>query len=180
MTDPPRQEALTGWLREHLLGYMPTRAIHDASRLYEPDDLAGCVEDLAALADAGLIGDAPGSAGPLGHRWRVNVYVAMTVTVRLPVSGTEHDPDALVQTLRDVIDIPSAEIVYDRTPAQIRIGLRANGAGMFGALQAAQEILTVLYHSLRLDCASPADAELMALRAFLERAYHATVQVTAA
>ena len=45
---------------------MATRAIHDNSRLYDPDDLAGCVEDLAGPADAGVIGDAPGSDGPFG------------------------------------------------------------------------------------------------------------------
>ena len=128
MTDPDltaRQDALAGWLREHLLGYLPTRAIHDASRLYEPDDLAGCAEDLAGLADGGIIGDAPGSDGPLGHRWRPTEHVPMTVTVRVAVSSRDGDRDAVAQTLRDVIDIPSAEIVYK--PFEMRIRLTANG-----------------------------------------------------
>ena len=179
MTDPDltaRQEALAEWLREHLLGYMPTRDIHDGSRLYEPDDLAGCVEDLAALADAGVIGDAPGSDGPFGHRWRATEHVPMTVTVRLPVSSPDGDWDTVAQTLRDVIDIPSAAIGYK--PFEIRIRLTATGAGMFGGLQAAHEILTVIYEAVSADCANPGDAKLMLLRSFLEQAYDATVEVT--
>ncbi|HEV7805366.1 MAG TPA: hypothetical protein VGO80_06095 [Solirubrobacteraceae bacterium] len=171
-----RQEALAEWLREHLLGYMPSSTIHKRCGLYGPDDLAECAGDLAVLAESGTIGDAPGSDGPFGHRWRATEHVPMEVNIRVPVSSLDEDWDAVAMTLRDVIDIPTAEVTYK--PWEIGIRVMATGAGMFGGLQAAQEILTVLHDAVRAECANPDCANVMLLRSFLEQAYDVTVQVT--